>query len=379
MSITSDREWRILTTYTGPVLQRSTSQALRSMRTFGHSGNEPRVAVRESVVDLIHRQGDIGIDVLSNGETARLATYATGRLSGLERIKSRDNQNTKARPPTFPVIQDEEPSSKSRQSRFVCTGPIKYVGQQQLSDDLANLKAGLKGTPCIGAFVSSISPLSCLRVIADNYYGDVDRYLFALAEALREEYLAIVAEGFQVQIEDPIAALYMLSLDDSARVASVRAGRLAEVLNHALRDIPQERIRHHAVYGPNMEVRGDKDIQQLLDIVMTIKAGFHSFELPNIDWANRYKLWTCVKFPDGKMLMPNCIGPISAAVEKPERVAARIVQFSKVVGRERVMASADFRPLRNDRATKSTDANWRVPKLQALVRGAELATKMLWK
>jgi 5-methyltetrahydropteroyltriglutamate--homocysteine methyltransferase len=228
----------------------------------------------------------------------------------------------------------------------------------------------------------SVSPSSCLGLMENRYYKSDEEHLFAVAEALREEYQAIVAAGFMLQIDDPRLAMhYMLSPDETVDAARAWARRRIEALNHALRDLPVERVRHHTCYGINMGPRvSDMELKHLADLIVTIRAGHYSFEMANPRHEHEWRVWENVKLPDGKVLMPGCITHASVIVEHPELVAERIVRLARIVGRERVMASSDcgfastLAP--NERPEIEPEIVW--AKFASLVEGARLATKALW-
>ena len=228
----------------------------------------------------------------------------------------------------------------------------------------------------------SVSPSSCVGLMENRYYKSDEEHVFAVAEALREEYQAIAAAGFLLQIDDPRLAMhYMLSPDESVEEARAWARRRIEALNHALRDIPPERVRHHTCYGINMGPRtSDFELKHLADLIVTIRAGYYSFEMANPRHEHEWRVWENVKLPDGKVLMPGCITHASVIVEHPELVAERILRLAKIVGRERVMASSDcgfastLAP--NERPEIEPEIVW--AKFSSLVEGARIASKALW-
>jgi 5-methyltetrahydropteroyltriglutamate--homocysteine methyltransferase len=216
----------------------------------------------------------------------------------------------------------------------------------------------------------------------NRHYATEEEHLYVVAEALREEYRAIVAAGFIVQIDDPRLAMhYMLNPAMSVEDTRAWARRRVEALNHALRDIPPERVRHHTCYGINMGPRtSDFELKHLADLIVTIRAGYYSFEMANPRHEHEWRVWETVKLPDGKVLMPGCITHASVIVEHPELVAERIVRLAKVVGRERVMASADCgfasTLALNEPPEVEPEIVW--AKFASLAEGARLATKQLW-
>jgi 5-methyltetrahydropteroyltriglutamate--homocysteine methyltransferase len=386
MSISDERFARILTTHVGSLPRPNSLSA----KLFARMTNQPYDAaalsreLHQSVIDIVHKQTELGLDVVSDGELSKTSfqLYVTDRLSGLEPITPKPGNRVTRENLAFPTFYKDGSHSGSAQRRFACTGPIAYVGQEKLAEDLANLKAGLAGQPHVDVFMPSVSPSSCAGLMENRYYRDEEEHLFAVAEALREEYRAIVAAGFIVQIDDPRLAMhYMLSPNETVEEARAWARRRIEALNHALRDIPPERVRHHTCYGINMGPRtSDMEMKHLVDLIVTIRAGYYSFEMANPRHEHEWRVWETVKLPDGKMLLPGCITHASVIVEHPELVAERIVRLARIVGRERVMASADCgfaSSLVPDQPPEiEPEIIW--AKFASLIEGARLASKELW-
>jgi 5-methyltetrahydropteroyltriglutamate--homocysteine methyltransferase len=215
----------------------------------------------------------------------------------------------------------------------------------------------------------------------NRYYASDDEHVAAVAEAMRAEYLAIVAAGFLVQIDDPRLAMhYMLSPNEDVEQARRWAWQRVEVLNHALRDIPSERVRHHTCYGINMGPRtSDMELRNLADIIVTIRAGFYSFEMANPRHAHEWRVWEHVRLPDDKVLIPGCITHASVIVEHPELVAQCIVRIAKIVGRERVIAGSDCgfasTLVPGQRPEVEPEIVW--AKFQSLAEGARIASAQL--
>src|SRR5258707_14356331 len=200
---------------------------------------------------------------------------------------------------------------------------------------------------------------------------------------MREEYEATAAAGFQVQIDAPRLAMhYMLSPDEDVDAARTWARRRVEVLNHALRNIPPARVRHHTCYGINMGPRvSDMEMKDLADIIVTIRAGFYSFEMANPRHEHEWRVWEHVKLPDDKVLIPGCITHASVIVEHPELVAERIVRLAKIVGRERVIAGSDcgFASTLMLNQPPEVEPEIVCAKFHSLVAVARLASDTLWK
>jgi 5-methyltetrahydropteroyltriglutamate--homocysteine methyltransferase len=216
----------------------------------------------------------------------------------------------------------------------------------------------------------------------NRYYKNDEEHVFAVAEAMRTEYEAIVSAGFQVQLDDPRLAMhYMLNPDTTIAETRAWVTRRIEPLNHALRNIPPERIRHHTCYGINMGARtSDMEMKHLADLLVTIRAGSYSFEMSNPRHEHEWRVWENVKLPEGKALIPGCITHTSVIVEHPELVAQRIVRLAKLVGRENVIAGSDcgFASTLQPGVPPEIEPEIIWAKFRSLVDGARLATAELW-
>jgi 5-methyltetrahydropteroyltriglutamate--homocysteine methyltransferase len=386
MSLSDERQRRIVTTHVGSLPRPSALSAMLLARTQNKPVDAAAFAgeLRTDVQAIVRQQSELGIDVVSDGEYSKISFqyYVTDRLGGIEPFKPAPGVRSTRENQAFPTFYRDGSHSGTQPTRYACTGPIRYIGQAQLEQDLTNLKAAVASAGRVDAFMPSVSPSSCVGLMENRYYKTEEEHLYAVAEALREEYRAIIAAGFMLQIDDPrLAMQYMLSPGASVEEIRAWARRRVEALNHALRDLPPERIRHHTCYGINMGPRtSDIELKHLADLIVTINAGYYSFEMANPRHEHEWRVWENVKLPDGKALIPGCITHASVIVEHPELVAERIVRLAKVVGRERVVASSDcgfastLAP--NERPEVEPEIVW--AKFASLVEGARLATKTLW-
>jgi 5-methyltetrahydropteroyltriglutamate--homocysteine methyltransferase len=292
----------------------------------------------------------------------------------------RNSREYIAFPEFYEWVAAQQPSGGSTgRVHMVCTGPIVYKGEAQLQRDLDNLKAALKDVAAADAFVPAISPANVEGWQKNEYYSRDEDYLFAIADAMHEEYKAIVDAGFLLQVDDPrLATYYMLnpqlSLEECLAWANVRV----DALNHALRGIPPERVRYHTCYSINVGPRvHDMNLQDIIETILRIDAGAYSFEAANPRHEHEWKIWERVRLPGDKLIIPGVITHTTNLVEHPELVAQRIVRFASLVGRENVIAGSDC-----GFSTFSTSLEvhpsvvW--AKLQALVEGARLASEQLW-
>jgi 5-methyltetrahydropteroyltriglutamate--homocysteine methyltransferase len=216
----------------------------------------------------------------------------------------------------------------------------------------------------------------------NRFYNSEEEHVLAVAEAMREEYEAIVAAGFQVQVDDPrLASHYTLTPDEDVAQARAWAWRRVEVLNHALRNIAPERVRHHTCYGINMGPRtSDIEMKHLADIIVTIRANFYSFEMANPRHEHEWRVWEHIPLPADKVLIPGCITHASVIVEHPELVAERILKLARIVGRERVIAGTDCgfasTLVPGQRPEVEPEIVW--AKFKSLTEGARIASQSLW-
>jgi 5-methyltetrahydropteroyltriglutamate--homocysteine methyltransferase len=267
-------------------------------------------------------------------------------------------------------------SAVSPLRRIICKGPISYTGQALLQIDIDNLKAACEGLDVSDIFMPASGPSGFGR---NEYYKSHEEYLNAVAEAMREEYLGIVEAGFILQVDDPWL-IDMLAdpaepLENRRRAAAIHV----EALNHALRDIPQDRIRHHTCYGLNHGPRlTDIPLKNALEYTFQINAQAYSFEVMNPRHMHEWRQVEEVGVPDGKILIPGLLGHANNYVEHPELIAEFICNYASIVGKENVIAGADCGF--SSRASYAPEVHPTVvwPKFRALAEGAALASKKLW-
>jgi 5-methyltetrahydropteroyltriglutamate--homocysteine methyltransferase len=387
MSRLDQRARRILTTHAGSLPRPGALSALLFAKTTDkpYDAAELSRQTRDSVSAIVKTQSDLGIDIVSDGEQSKVSfqIYATERLSGIEPITPEPRQRRTRENIAFPAFYRDGAHSGSAPARWACTGPIKYIGHAAVAADLENLKRALQGVDPVDVFVPSVSPSSCAGLMVNRHYKSDEDHVVAVAEAMREEYEAIVAAGFQVQIDDPRLAMhYMLAPDESVEQARAWARRRVEALNHALRNIPPERVRHHTCYGINMGPRtSDVEMKHLADIIVTIRAGAYSFEMANPRHEHEWRVWENVKLPEGRVLIPGVVTHASVIVEHPELVAERIVRLARIVGRERVIAGTDcgFASTIVPGQPPEVEPEIVWAKFKSLVEGAQLATRELWR
>jgi 5-methyltetrahydropteroyltriglutamate--homocysteine methyltransferase len=366
-----------------------------------HAGSLPRPAdlfamppgtaayadrVRRAVAEVVREQVKTGLDVVDDGEMSKpsFITYVTDRLSGFERsaepggLPWAGSKEVTAFPEYYEPSLRQSPNAAA--PRFACVGPIAYTGHAHVQADIANLKAALATVPVEEAFLPAIAPSNVEGRHRNQYYKSDEEYVFAIADAMHQEYRAIVDAGFLLQIDDPRLVTYYI-MHPTSTVAECR--RWAEVrvdaLNHALRGIPRDRVRFHTCYSINMGPRvHDMELKDVVDLILRVNAGAYSFEAANPRHEHEWRVWQTVKLPDGAVLIPGVITQSTVLVEHPELVSERIVRFAGVVGRDNVIAGADcgFATFAGSTEIHPTIA-W--AKLRALAEGARIATQRLWR
>ena len=373
---------RILTTHAGSLPRPAD---LLEMARRPERGDAYAARVKRAVADVVREQVQHGLDVIDDGEMSKpsFITYVTERLSGFApstepgTLPWAGSKEVTAFPEFYAPMLRESPNAAA--PRFACTGPITYVGQAQVQTDIANLKAALAGVTAAEAFIPAISPSNVEGRQKNVYYKTNEEYLFAIAEAMHEEYTAIVDAGFLLQIDDPRLVTYYIASPTST-VAECRQWALArvEALNHALRGIPRDRVRFHTCYSINMGPRvHDMALKDIVDVILKVNAGAYSFEAANPRHDHEWRVWEGATLPEGALLIPGVITQSTVLVEHPELVADRIERFASVAGRENVIAGADcgFASFAGSTEIHPTIV-W--AKLTALAAGAALASRQLW-
>jgi 5-methyltetrahydropteroyltriglutamate--homocysteine methyltransferase len=357
-----------------------------------------------AVMDAVRRQHETGIDVPCDGEFGKAMgqrvnygswwRYSWQRLGGIEpggqslyEMEARRSQPGEIVLTSFGDRRDRamfasaynDPESGittgPRPPAPVCVAPLTYAGHDMIRADIANFQAALKAAGAAEGFMTAVAPGSCSR-IGNRHYKSDDEFLFACAEAMREEYKAIVDAGIILQLDDPALAENWDMVNPEPAVGDYQrfTTRLIEALNHAIRGLPPDRIRLHLCWGswhgPHVTDIGLRDI---VEIVLKANVGAISFEAGNVRHEHEWQVWQEVRLPDDKIILPGVVSHATNVVEHPELVADRICRFADIVGRERVVASTDC----GLGGRIHPQIAW--AKLDALVQGAGLATGRLWQ
>ena len=262
----------------------------------------------------------------------------------------------------------------------VCVGPIRYAGQEAIARDIADLKAGMDAAGVTEGFLPVVAPSSAVPIRVDEHYGSDEEFIFALADALNEEYRAIVDAGLSLQVDDAFLATMYDTMVPPASMAEYRewAELRVEALNRALEGIPPERARYHVCWGSwNGPHSNDVELRDIVDLILRVRVGGYSLEQANPRHEHEWEVWRDVELPEDRVLLPGLISHSTNVLEHPELVAQRIVRLAELVGRERVIASTDCGFAQTPYLSRvHPQIMW--AKLQALSDGAAIASAKLW-
>lgn len=395
---------RILTSHAGSLPRPPELIAANAARTADDDAAGFPGLLSGAVTDLVRRQVDLGISVPGAGEFGKAMSsaidygawwsYSFQRLGGLAlrdganwifkdvqsgpgdvRVTGFGRRRDRARfeeayaDPTSGVFLGGDP-----QPFPTAVGSVTYTGQAAVAQDIANLRAALDATGAPEGFITSIAPASAAR-LDNDYYATDEEYVWALADALREEYRAIIDAGLVLQIDDPAMAenwdqiTPAPTVEDYVTFTELRV----EALNHALRGLPEDRIRYHLCWGSwHGPHTTDLPLSDIVRTMLKVNAGAYSFEAANARHEHEWRVWEDVALPEGKLILPGVVGHATNVIEHPELVADRIERFARLVGRENVVAATDC----GLGGRIHHQIAW--AKLDTLVQGADLATKRLW-
>jgi 5-methyltetrahydropteroyltriglutamate--homocysteine methyltransferase len=396
----------ILTTHGGSLPRPDALIAANRARESGEIVDDQRFQdeLSSAVIDVVRQQQKIGIDVPGDGEFGKSMghrvnyrawwSYSFTRLGGLElggpglyeappkrarpgEVVLTSFADRRDRTRFLAVYTDPEggASTGPRTAGWpVCVGPVVYQGQEAIKADIARFKAALAACGIGAGFMTSVAPGSASR-LTNTYYKTDEELLFACADAMREEYKAIIDAGLILQLDDPsIAENWDMinpepAVEDYKKFSMIRV----EALNHAIKGLPEDRLRFHLCWGSwHGPHTTDIPLRDIVDVMLAINCQAYSFEAGNVRHEHEWTVWQDVKLPDGKVILPGVVSHATNVVEHPELVAQRILRFANLVGRERVIASTDcglggrVHPL----------IAW--AKLEALAQGAGLASRALW-
>jgi 5-methyltetrahydropteroyltriglutamate--homocysteine methyltransferase len=377
---------RTLTTHVGS-LPRSAAVVDMLQRRENEVATDPAefdAVMRKAVADTVKRQVDLGIDVVSDGETSKISysTYVHDRLTGFSSEGSTETARPHLDLAPFPDLRRKMALATGPRpaKRVSCVGPIKVKDRTLLEHDLANMRRAVAAAGPTEAFLNAASPGVVATFLPNTYYPTHEAYIEAVADAMRDEYEAIVAAGFLLQVDCPDLAMARHTTFQTLTEAEFleRAQFHVEALNHALAKVPASQVRVHVCWG-NYEGphTHDVDLAKLATIILGVNAAAFSIEAANPRHAHEWAVWKDIRLPDGKILLPGVVDTCTNYVEHPDLVAQRIVRFAEMVGRERVIASSDC-GFGTFAGYGKIDPEIAWLKLGSLVEGAKRASKQLW-
>ena len=378
-------EERILTTHVGSLPR---PKALTDLGGYlkGPPTDKDAYArqLRQSVAEIVRRQAAVGIDIINDGEFGKesWANYIIRRISGFEVRTDQLREvewlgSDRVRFAEF--LAEDFPRAVQGSPTEACIGPIRYEDRDSIALAVDALTDALKDVQVAEAFMTAVAPASTAYDGINEYYGSEREYVFAIASALREEYLAIHNAGLLVQVDDAVLAnMYDALVSKSPERYREWAQLRIDALNHALEGIPEDRIRYHLCFGSwHLAHVSDAPLEEVVGFILQVKAGAYSIEAANPRHEHEWRVWENARLPPGKILIPGVITHHVITVEHPRLIADRIVRFARLVGRENLIAGADCGFAQIDSLRRvHPEIMW--AKFEALVEGAQIATEELW-
>ncbi|HEV2335647.1 MAG TPA: cobalamin-independent methionine synthase II family protein [Stellaceae bacterium] len=375
---------RILVTHAGSLPRPEDLRAMVVAKTAGEPYDPVALDARltSAVAETVRHQQASGIDIVNDGELSKFnfTDYVRGRIAGYETrpssgrrrldIIARDEKKFAGYFEAHPRARVPGPPTQP-----VCVAPLRYVGQADLKKDLDNFSAALAGVAVAGGYLPANTPGTIEHWILNEYYKSDEEFVFAIADAMNEEYRAIVDAGFLLQIDDPDLpdgwnCIPDITLPDYRKYATVRV----DALNHALRGIPKDKVRLHvcwgSFHGPHHD---DIPLRDIIDLIFRVNAGSYSIEASNPCHEHEWRVFEEVKLPEGATLIPGVVGHCTDFIEHPDLVAERLVRYARLVGRENVLAGTDC-----GLGTRVGHESICWAKFGAMAEGARRATKILW-
>jgi len=381
---------RILTTHVGSLIRPAALQEFLRAKQAGKPYDPTAYAkcLQDSVVEVVHKQADVGVDIVSDGEFGKSISwsqYVLERLSGFERRPIKPGANPFTRGVDRERFAGFYAELDARESvattvEAVCTGPIAYSGQAELKRDIDNFKSALKDVKVEEAFLPVAAPASVIPDRKNEYYKNDEELIRAIGAAMRTEYRTIIDAGFLLQLDDARAAVTYDRMVPPASFADYRKwfALQVEVLNDAIAGLPVDRIRYHVCWGswPGPHTT-DVALKDIVDLILEMRVGAFVIEGANPRHEHEWHVWESAKLPQCKVLIPGVISHATNVVEHPELVAERIVRLARLVGRENVIAGTDC-GFAQGPFHRRVHPSIMWAKLGALVDGARLASAELW-
>jgi 5-methyltetrahydropteroyltriglutamate--homocysteine methyltransferase len=376
---------RILTTHVGSLVRpEPLREAAAAARADADAVPTYQALVRDSVADVVARQGAVGVDIVNDGEYSKSSwsNYMLERLEGFE-IRPHDRRPVqwmgKDRERFPELFAIEFPHFVNGAPTQACVGPIRYRETDTIRRALADFNAALAQVEVEEGFVTAVAPASTAFDGVDEHYGSEEAFVEAIADALKAEYQEIHKAGVLLQVDDAVLANMFEALTSKSPEQYQRwAGLRVDALNHALEGIPEDRVRYHVCFGSwHTPHTADAPLEAIVDLILKVRAGAYAIEAANPRHEHEWRVWRDVGLPDGKILIPGVVTHHTIVVEHPELVADRIVRFAEIIGRENVIAGTDCGFAQTEKIVR-VPASVMWAKLEALAEGARIATKRLW-
>jgi 5-methyltetrahydropteroyltriglutamate--homocysteine methyltransferase len=382
---------RILTSHVGSLIRPPALQEFLRAKQAGRPYDNAAYGkcLTDSVAEVVRRQADTGIDVISDGEFGKSISwsqYVLERLSGFVRRPIKPGANPFTRGVDREQFAEFYAELDAREGvattvEAVCVGPIAYTGQAELQRDIDNFKSALKGVKVAEAFLPVAAPASVIPDRKNEYYKSDEELIRAIGAAMRTEYRMIIDAGFVLQLDDARAAVTYDRMVPPASFSDYHKwlALQVEVLNEAIAGLPPDRIRYHICWGswPGPHTT-DVPLKDIVDLILAMNVGAFVIEGANPRHEHEWRVWESVKLPKGKVLIPGVISHATNVVEHPELVAERIVRIARLVGRDNVIAGTDC-GFAQGPFHRRVHPSIMWAKLGALVEGAHLASAELWR
>ncbi len=375
-------EKRILTTHVGSIIR---PKALLEKGKETAHGPAYQPELKRAVAEVVAKQAAAGIDIVNDGEYGKSgwANYSLERMTGFEERPDKLYEAVWLGRDRFrfaEFMKDEFPRGAIGTPGHACVAAITYQGHAEVRRDLENLKAAAAGAKVEDLFLTAVAPASVGYDAVNEYYKNEEDYVFAIADALREEYLEIYKSGVVLQVDDAVLANMYDYLTQEGGPKRYRdwAELRVEALNRALQGIPEDRIRYHICFGSwHVPHVADAQLEDIVDLMLKVKAGAYSIEAANVRHEHEWYVWEKVKLPAGKILVPGIVTHHTTTVEHPRLVAERIVRLANIIGRENVIASTDCGFAQAEGMQRvHPQVMW--AKFESLAEGARLASRQLW-
>jgi len=382
---------RILTTHVGSLIRPQALQDFLRLKQAGkpYDGAAYDKCLRETVAEVVRHQAEVGVDVISDGEFGKSISwsqYVLERLSGFERRPIRPGANPFTRGVDREKFAEFYAELDAREGvatmvEAVCVGPIAYTGQKELQRDIDNFKAALHEVKVVEAFLPVAAPASVIPDRKNEYYKSDEELIRAIGAAMRTEYRMIIDAGFVLQLDDARAAVTFDRMVPPGSFADYRKwlSLQVEVLNEAISGLPPERIRYHVCWGswPGPHTT-DVALKDIVDLILGMNVGAFVIEGANPRHEHEWRVWETAKLRPGQVLIPGVVSHATNVVEHPELIAERIVRLANLVGRENILAGTDC-GFAQGPFHRRVHPSIMWAKLDALVKGARLASAELWR